>query len=95
MPDWLMSKEQFPETKHQLHQGFLLYAPYFQYFILFYSRHEYRKIFVGGLAPEVEEKDLLDYFGKFGTIKVNKYTNMKNSTLLTCTISGFSSNDRS
>eukprot|EP00607_Mallomonas_marina_P006805 CAMPEP_0182426140 /NCGR_PEP_ID=MMETSP1167-20130531/12623_1 /TAXON_ID=2988 /ORGANISM="Mallomonas Sp, Strain CCMP3275" /LENGTH=413 /DNA_ID=CAMNT_0024607361 /DNA_START=118 /DNA_END=1359 /DNA_ORIENTATION=- len=33
------------------------------------SRHESRKIFVGGLAPEVAEKDLLDYFMKFGTVK--------------------------
>ena len=34
-----------------------------------FSRHEFRKIFVGGLAPEVTEKDLLEYFSKFGPVK--------------------------
>jgi RNA recognition motif-containing protein len=33
-----------------------------------YSRHESRKIFVGGLAPEVNEKEFNDYFSKFGPI---------------------------
>lgn len=33
------------------------------------SRQESRKIFVGGLAPEVGDKEFSDYFGKFGPLQ--------------------------
>ena len=33
------------------------------------SRSEARKIFVGGLAAEVGEKEFADYFGQFGVVK--------------------------
>lgn len=32
-------------------------------------RSEARKVFVGGLASEVTEKDFHDYFAQFGTVK--------------------------
>jgi hypothetical protein len=35
------------------------------------GRHESRKIFVGGLAPEVNEKEFNEYFSKFGTLQVS------------------------
>lgn len=33
------------------------------------SRSEVCKIFVGGLAQEVTDKDFYEYFGEFGTVK--------------------------
>ena len=34
-------------------------------------RSEARKVFVGGLAAEVTEKDFADYFSQFGVVKVS------------------------
>ncbi len=34
------------------------------------GRQESRKIFVGGLAPEVNEKEFNEYFSKFGALQV-------------------------
>ena len=37
---------------------------------IYIYRSEARKVFVGGLAAEVTEKDFADYFSQFGVVKV-------------------------